>query len=156
MDPHQALLTAVLHLGMKGRGQDSGILMPVPGGRITSEYGIRADPFHGSKRFHEGIDIAAPHGSTIQAIGSGQVIFSGVHQGYGKVVAVKHAGDITTLYAHCWALRVKVGDLVEHGTVLGFVGDSGRATGPHLHLEVRVGGTSVDPSRLLSSRQHKE
>ncbi len=70
---------------------------------------------------------------------------SGFHAGFGRVLGVRHSDEVTTLYAHCWATRVGVGDRVNAGTVLGFVGDTGRATGPHLHFEVRVRGRSVNP-----------
>ena len=145
MNPAEALLTVVAYLHTKGSPARGTVAFPVRHGRITSEYGRRVDPVHGKERFHEGIDIAAVAGSPIYAVAEGQVIFSGFHAGFGRVLGVRHSDEVTTLYAHCWTTRVGVGDRVNAGTVLGFVGDTGRATGPHLHFEVRVRGRSVDP-----------
>lgn len=153
MSPSEALVAAVFYLHTLTHGGQSHGLLPVRAGLISSEYGVRVDPFHGEQRVHQGVDIAAPAGSAVRAVAQGQVIFSGYHHGYGNVVGVKHDGEITTLYAHCWAVRVSVGDVIAEGTVVGYVGDSGRATGPHLHFEVRVAGQSVDPLVAIGVRQ---
>lgn len=151
MAPAKALLTAALYLGSEVSGARGGALvLPIEHARISSEYGVRADPLHGRQRFHEGIDFAAPAGSPVHAVANGQVIFAGQYAGYGRVIAVRHSEKVTTLYAHCWASRVAVGDVVKAGTVLGFVGESGRATGPHLHFELRVKGKSVDPKAVFT------
>ena len=159
MDPTKALLTVVAYFNTEGAPLNREVVLPVREGRITSEYGVRTDPVHGAERFHEGIDIGAVAGSPIYAVAEGQVIFSGYHAGFGRVLAVRHSYDITTLYAHCWATRVAVGERVQAGTIIGFVGNTGRATGPHLHFEVRVRGKSVDPFALTegvkSLRQHR-
>jgi len=131
--------------------------LPVQGGLVTSGYGHRIDPLSRDKtRFHEGIDIAAPYGSHIQPIASGIVVFTGSYVGFGKLVVIKHGKDLTSHYAHCWGVKVKVGELVTKDTLLGFIGSSGRATGPHLHLEVRLKGVSVNPLWALTSRDHKD
>jgi murein DD-endopeptidase MepM/ murein hydrolase activator NlpD len=152
MTSAEALLTAVVYL--HGRLKPSGgeLPLPVDAGRITSVYGVRRDPVHGKKRLHEGVDIAAPVGSAIRAVASGQVTFAGYHPGYGRVLAVRHGGGVTTLYAHCWAIKVAVGDWVKSGATLAYVGETGRATGAHLHFEVRVRGTSVDPLAVLRAQ----
>jgi murein DD-endopeptidase MepM/ murein hydrolase activator NlpD len=153
MSPAEALLTAVFFMKGANPGVGPKIIPPVVNARITSEYGTRADPLHGKKRFHDGIDFAAPAGSPVRAVAAGHVIFCGTTPGFGRVVGVRHNKDVTTLYAHCWASRVSVGDSVSAGTILGFVGESGRATGPHLHFEVRVDGKSVNPVAILSSKK---
>jgi murein DD-endopeptidase MepM/ murein hydrolase activator NlpD len=124
--------------------------LPVESGRVTSSYGRRIDPFNKKSRFHEGLDIAAPYGSVIRPVAPGIVVFTGRYEGFGNLVVVKHGNDLTSHYAHCWGVKVKVGQLVTKATPLGFVGSSGRATGPHLHLEVRFKGASVDPLWILS------
>lgn len=151
MAPVEALLSAVLYLGGEVAASRGALVQPIREVRISSEYGVRADPVHGKYRFHEGIDIAAPAGSPVLAVASGQVIFSGSYAGYGQVVAVRHSEKVTTLYAHCWATKVSVGDIVKAGAVLGFVGESGRATGPHLHFEVRVRGKSINPNKVFKA-----
>jgi len=125
---------------------DNAIGSPVREGRISSLFGIRDDPFGGDSRFHAGIDIAAPVGTPVRPVAAGRVIFSGVYQGFGRIVAIQHGKHMSSLYAHFDDLRVAVGQFVHRDTVLGVVGSSGRATGPHLHFEVRVAGIPVDPS----------
>ena len=119
---------------------------PVREGRISSLFGMSEDPFEGELRFHAGIDIAAPVGTPVRPVAAGRVIFSGSYQGFGRIVAIQHGKHMSSLYAHFEDLRVAVGQLVDRETVLGVVGSSGRATGPHLHFEVRVAGTPVGPS----------
>jgi len=119
---------------------------PVREGRISSLFGMREDPFEGELRFHAGIDIAAPVGTPVRPVAAGRVIFSGSYQGFGRIVAIQHGKHMSSVYAHFEDLRVAVGQLVHRETVLGVVGSSGRSTGPHLHFEVRVAGTPVDPS----------
>jgi murein DD-endopeptidase MepM/ murein hydrolase activator NlpD len=126
--------------------------LPVENGRVTSTYGHRTDPFHKAGRFHEGLDIAAPYGSTIRPVAPGLVVFTGSYEGFGNLVVVRHGNDLTSHYAHCWGVKVKVGQLVTKENALGFVGSSGRATGPHLHLEVRFKGVSVNPTWILTER----
>jgi murein DD-endopeptidase MepM/ murein hydrolase activator NlpD len=119
-------------------------------GPITSPFGYRADPY-GSKGsdFHPGIDIGAPYGSTITAAADGTVIFAGWYGGYGNAVIVDHGGGVSTLYGHCSQLFVSEHQTVQRGQALGAVGSTGHSTGPHLHFEVRVNGSPVDPlSRL--------
>ena len=121
-------------------------------GVITSRFGHRSDPFHGGHRMHDGMDIAADHGSPVRAVRDGQVSFAGRRGGYGNVVVVDHGDGLQTLYAHCDSLNVRAGQRVEAGSVVGAVGDTGRATGAHLHFEVRVDGEAVDPSHALRWR----
>jgi lipoprotein NlpD len=112
-------------------------------GEVTSRFG----PRHG--RFHDGIDIAAPQGTPVFAAAEGQVIFSDVLRGYGKVVIVRHAGGYLTLYAHNAANQVQEGQSVRRGTRVATVGQSGHVTGANLHFEVRKDNRARDPLRYL-------
>lgn len=118
-------------------------------GKITSHFGLRRDPFDGKLRQHNGIDIALKEGTEIKAAASGTVVFSGEAKGYGKVVIVEHEGGISTLYGHNSVNLVKKGDRVEAGQTIALSGSTGRATGPHLHFEVRKEGEAVDPTQLI-------
>jgi murein DD-endopeptidase MepM/ murein hydrolase activator NlpD len=108
-------------------------------GHITSRFGLRGN------RPHEGIDVGAPHGTPIFAAEGGRVIHSGRFGAYGKVVILKHAGAYRSVYAHARTLLVQKGDFVERGQKIAEVGATGRATGPHLHFEIRRGETAHDP-----------
>ncbi len=121
-----------------------GITLPVAG-RISSDYGPRRDPFTGENRFHHGIDIAAPKGSPIASMSDGTVIHAGPMGNYGQTVRLRRENGSEITYAHCDRVLVSPGQKVKNGTILGEVGQTGRATGPHLHLEIRHGGRSVAP-----------
>ena len=118
---------------------------PLPGHySISSPYGYRQHPILGYAKFHSGIDIPAPSGTPIVAAKSGTVIMSQLMSGYGNVIMVDH-GETVTVYAHCSALNKSIGDSVSAGDVVAFVGSTGLSTGPHLHFEVRVNGSTVNP-----------
>jgi murein DD-endopeptidase MepM/ murein hydrolase activator NlpD len=121
---------------------------PVPGGSLTSAYGWRTHPIFGSKRFHHGIDIGRG-GGTIVAAGDGTVIRAsyGWNGGYGNIIVIDHGDGLTTLYAHILdgGLKVSNGQSVTKGQAIATVGSTGYSTGPHLHFEVRVNGTSTNP-----------
>jgi len=114
-------------------------------GRATSNFGPRGNSVH------QGIDLAAPRGTPVLASASGRVAYSGNGmKGYGKVVVLKHQNDLSTVYAHNSSLLVKMGDSVEQGQIIAKVGATGRATGPHLHFEIRRRGVPENPRQFLS------
>ena len=128
-------------------------VMPVRRGVISSAFGLRKDPFNNQDRFHAGIDIAARAGSKIFPLQPGRVSFSGPYKGFGNLVVIQHGEDITTHYAHLWGTKVKVGEFVNKDSVLGFVGNSGRSTGAHLHFEIRYRGIPVNPAWILTQKE---
>ncbi len=125
-----------------------GFVRPVPG-RITSPFGYRLHPIFHVRRLHTGLDMSAGMGTPVHAAAAGTVIFAGWRGGYGRVVMIAHGGGVSTLYAHQSAVEVSVGRVVARGQVIGRVGSTGYSTGPHLHFEVRVGGSPVDPMGYL-------
>jgi murein DD-endopeptidase MepM/ murein hydrolase activator NlpD len=129
----------------------SGTLTLPVAGPVTSPFGARTSPTTGAQEFHEGIDIGAAQGTPIRAAASGTVTFAGQMSGYGNVVIVQHAVGLQTRYAHQSAMSVTAGQTVAAGEVIGAVGATGEATGPHLHFEVRLNGVAVDPAPYLST-----
>jgi murein DD-endopeptidase MepM/ murein hydrolase activator NlpD len=124
-------------------------LLPVRGGLFASAFGWRADPFPGRKAFHDGIDFTAKPGTPIMAAAAGVVVASEYHPQYGNMIEVDHGNGLSTLYAHCSRRLVKVGDVVMKGATIGEVGSTGRATGSHLHFEVKHQGVPQNPARFL-------
>ena len=112
---------------------------------ITSPFGYRISPVGRGQEFHKGIDIGAPYGAPVYSLKAGTVTYAGEMNGYGNVVVVSH-GDISTLYAHNSSISVSVGQTVSGGQQLAKVGATGWATGPHIHFEVIIDGTNVDPA----------
>jgi murein DD-endopeptidase MepM/ murein hydrolase activator NlpD len=98
---------------------------------------------------HEGIDLGAPEGTPIHAAASGTVIYAGWMGGYGNLTVIDHGGGIATAYGHQSSIAVATGQQVTQGEVIGYVGSTGHSTGPHLHFEVRVDGSAVDPLGYL-------
>lgn len=141
---HASTLTDWVHLA------DAPSLWPVMG-RVTSSFGERMDPFggDGEGEFHTGIDIAAAKGTPIHATGDGVVVKAGWGTGYGREVVLNHGQGITTLYGHMSAIAVVPGETVSRGQVIGYVGSSGHSTGAHVHYEVRIDGTPVNPHRYM-------
>lgn len=119
--------------------------------RVTSEFGWRADPFTGETKFHRGVDLAAAYGSDVRAFGPGVVTSAADRPGYGLTVVVDHGLGRETLYAHLSALDVAPGDPVSAGQRIARSGNSGRATGAHLHFEAREYGRPVDGRRLAAA-----
>ncbi|HWF66398.1 MAG TPA: M23 family metallopeptidase [Acidobacteriaceae bacterium] len=141
---HAATLTEWVNLA------DAPSLWPVMG-RVTSSFGERTDPFGADMEgeFHRGIDIAAPNGTAIHATGDGVVASAGWGTGYGREVVLDHGHGITTLYAHMASIAVTPGETVSRGQVIGYVGMSGHSTGAHVHYEVRIHNTPVNPHRYM-------
>ncbi len=123
-------------------------LWPVQG-RITGSFGERTDPFSGEGAFHRGVDISSDIGTRIVAPADGVVQYADMMNGYGRTVTVDHGNGISTLYGHLSGFAVSQGQQVHRGDTLGYVGQSGRSTGPHLHYEVRIFNTPVNPHKYL-------
>ncbi|RUM87684.1 MAG: hypothetical protein DSZ24_05595 [Thermodesulfatator sp.] len=124
----------------------SGIPLGRPcGGYISSGFGRRRDPFTGKWAFHSGIDIVSYPGTPIKATADGRVIYAGRHAGYGKVVVIRHQYGYSTLYGHLRKIAVRAGQKVKRGQVIGYLGSTGRSTGPHLHYEIRRYGRYLNP-----------
>ena len=112
----------------------------------------RTDPFSGEGAFHKGVDISAPIGTEVRTTAEGVVVQAEmVAGGYGRLMIVDHGGGFQTYYAHLSKILVRAGQEVRRGEVIGQVGTSGRTTAPHLHYEVRVGGTPMNPYRYLAN-----
>ena len=125
---------------------------PVAPVLVTSAYGDRLHPIHGEYRFHAGTDLAAEPSQSIYAAESGVVVFSGWNGGHGKQVEVQHDGHLTTRYSHLDALLVHSGQHVKRGDLLGLAGQTGLATGVHLHFEVRRDGQALNPEFVMNSQ----
>ncbi len=124
---------------------------PMSGGHFTSFYGPRFSPFGYSSEFHLGVDLADAVGTPIYAAASGTVVKAGRASGYGNRVQIKHRFGYATVYAHMSVILVHAGQKVEKGQIIGKVGATGRATGPHLHFEVRINGKHVNPLPYITS-----
>lgn len=121
------------------------VASPVPGVE-SSGFGWRRDPMRRSAKFHKGTDFAADRGTPVYAAGAGLVAFTGRQNGYGNVIYIDHGGGVVTRYAHLKRIETHAGAPILAGVRIGQVGATGRATGPHLHFEVRIAGTAVDPA----------
>ena len=122
-------------------------MQPVEYTRISSPYGLRVHPILHTLRMHTGIDYAAPEGTPIHAPADGIVTWKGWKGGYGNTIMLTHANGVETLYGHMSAYA-PIGNAVKAGDVIGYVGASGRATGPHLHYEARINGQHVNPTTV--------
>ncbi len=125
-------------------------LWPVVG-EITGHFGERLDPFSGEGAFHAGIDIASHYGDEVHASADGVVVIMDRRAGYGRLVIIDHGFGVSTWYGHMSNFNTQVGTHVKRGDVIGYEGASGRSTGPHLHYEVRIYNTPVNPWRYLRS-----
>jgi murein DD-endopeptidase MepM/ murein hydrolase activator NlpD len=123
-------------------------LWPVEG-HVTGSFGERIDPFNGEGAFHSGVDISSSYGEPVIAPADGFVLFADFLGGYGRAIVVDHGHGITTRYGHLANFAVARGQQVRRGETIGYVGLSGRSTGPHLHYEVRINDTPVNPYKYL-------
>ncbi|MFH1808575.1 MAG: M23 family metallopeptidase [Pseudomonadota bacterium] len=114
-------------------------------GWLTSEFGMRDDPYTGARTMHLGLDISTADGKPVMAPATGTVAFAGDRGGYGNVVVIDHGRGISTFYAHLKEILVKPGDTVKRGDHIAAVGNTGRSTGPHLHYEVRLNDLPINP-----------
>lgn len=119
--------------------------VPVNNASLSSRFGYRSDPFSGKKRLHRGVDIAAKTGSKIHSLASGFVVYAGRKGSYGNVIEIQHDKSLITRYAHLKKTLVSRGSVVRKDDVIATLGNTGRSTGPHLHLEVIKNGRNVDP-----------
>jgi murein DD-endopeptidase MepM/ murein hydrolase activator NlpD len=118
-------------------------------GTITSPFGWRSNPFGGAPEFHQGLDIAAPTGTTITASAGGTVLLAQWYGGYGNYILIDDGSGFSTGYGHLSAIYVSVGQQIKQGQAIGAVGCTGECTGPHVHFEIRVNGKPVDPAPRL-------
>ncbi|MEQ1687850.1 MAG: M23 family metallopeptidase [Sphingopyxis sp.] len=125
--------------------------LPAEGMNLSSGFGYRRDPFNGSGAVHSGLDFKGAHGSAIRAAAAGRIAFVGRQSGYGNTIEIDHGHGIMTRYAHMSGFVARVGQLVTSGTLIGMMGSTGRSTGTHLHFEVRVNGSAVNPRRFLEA-----
>lgn len=123
-------------------------LWPIEG-RIMSSFGERSDPFNGEGAFHRGVDISGGYGQAILAPADGTVEETDVRNGYGKTVVLNHGHGYTTLFGHMSGFAVTAGQHVQRGDVIGYVGQSGRSTGPHVHYEVHINDVPVNPHKYM-------
>lgn len=124
-------------------------------GKISSRFGIRRSPFTGRKEMHYGLDIAASRGTEIFAAADGKVVQATYLRGMGYMIALDHGYGLETRYAHLSKFAISKGEHVQKGQVIGYVGSTGRSTGPHLHYEVRLNGVAVDPEAYLGNNSKR-
>ena len=134
---------------------DGSYIWPLDGGEISSYFGYRVNPFGGGGDYHPGLDIAENYGTPIKASNSGVVEMADWNGGYGRYVRINHGGGLETAYGHMSAIVAQVGQVVKKGDVIGYVGNSGASTGPHVHFEVLQNGEQVNPLDYAVPRKIK-
>jgi len=130
-----------------------GFVSPLPVARVTSAYGMRLDPFSHRSTFHGGVDLGAATGTPVFASREGRVIFAGARGGYGNLIIIQHQFQYCTYYGHLSRIGVREGQTVHAGETIGSVGSTGRATGPHLHFEMRRAGRTSRPGFLRDAHE---
>jgi murein DD-endopeptidase MepM/ murein hydrolase activator NlpD len=118
-------------------------------GQIMSSFGERLDPFSGEGEFHRGVDISAAYGADVHVAADGVVVTADTRPGYGRLVVIDHGFGTTTWYGHLSGFNAVMGQQVHRGDIIGYAGTSGRATGPHVHYEIRLNGAPINPWRYL-------
>ena len=145
--PRSLQIGRMIRINERGPGFGKPLRIPLV---VTSKYGYRPHPVTGRYRHHEGIDFRAATGTRVYASKAGKVIFAGRKNGYGKIVGIEHADDFTTWYGHLSRIRVKVGQTLTQGRIIGLSGNTGISTGPHLHFEIRYKGRSEKPTKYIT------
>ncbi len=148
LEIRESEITRILESYKYGNAPGDKFMWPVAG-FIASGFGMRRHPILGVVRMHAGIDIVAPTGTLVKAADGGQIIQAGYDHSYGYSIVVYHGGGFATWYAHLSRILVAVGQNVSRGEVIGLVGATGLATGPHLHFEVRINGAPQNPLGYL-------
>ena len=139
------------YFNRQGKNVKKSILKtPIDGARISSSFGMRKHPISGFNKMHKGVDFAAPIGTPVYAGGNGVIEMVGVNGGYGKYIRIRHNNEYKTAYAHLNSYRkgISKGVRVNQGEVIGYVGSTGRSTGPHLHYEIIYQNKKVNPLKL--------
>ena len=123
---------------------------PINGARLSSRFGMRKHPILGYSKMHRGIDFAAKKGTPIMAAGDGRISFAGRNGSYGKFIEIRHLNGFSTRYGHLnkFAKKIRKGVVIKQGEIIGFVGNTGRSTGPHLHYEVKHKRRIINPMTL--------
>ena len=147
INPHRLQIGAKIRLRYDSPGFGKPLRIPLV---VTSKHGYRRHPVTGRYQLHEGIDFRAATGTRVYASKAGRVIFAGRKGGYGKIVGIEHENDFTTWYGHLSRIRVKDGETVNQGRVIGLSGNTGISTGPHLHFEIRYKGRSEKPTQHIT------
>lgn len=143
------ILVCVPAFPAKGSARST-YVYPLVAPKLSSKYGVRIHPIRKFSKKHNGIDLAVPEGATIRAISSGVVVFADKYKGYGNLIVIKHSNGFTSHYGHCSKIRVRTGQRVNIGEVIGAVGSTGLSTAPHLHFEIRINGVPQDPERFIT------
>jgi len=157
MDDRNDKLMALETMLMQNRSNDWLIpsAIPVKNSWYSSNFGWRIDPFTGKEAMHEGVDFVVPEGTPVYASAGGVVAYASIHPQYGNLVEIDHGKGVITRYAHNSKLLVQVGQMVRRGQKISLSGSTGRATGPHLHFEVRYNGVAQNPVRFLKEAGSK-
>ncbi|MFN2099478.1 M23 family metallopeptidase [Altererythrobacter sp. MF3-039] len=130
--------------------------MPLENALLTSDYGMRTHPVLGGRRNHKGVDLAAPTGTPVYATADGVVERADWFSSYGLFIRIEHGAELETRYAHLSRLTVAAGERVSKGDLIGYVGSTGRSTGPHLHYEVRIANKAVNPMPYMVETQAQQ
>lgn len=128
--------------------------MPVDGVHLSSEFGMRTHPVLGGRRQHRGVDLAGPMGTPVVATADGVISKAEWFSSYGLYVSIEHGAELQTRYGHMSRLNVAAGQHVRKGDIIGFIGSTGRSTGPHLHYEVRIAGMAVNPIPYMQADEY--
>jgi murein DD-endopeptidase MepM/ murein hydrolase activator NlpD len=142
------------YYGLDGQSkQRSFLAAPLEFSRVTSGFSMRMHPILNTWKQHNGVDYGAPSGTPVRTVGDGVVDFAGWQNGYGNVIHIEHSNERSTVYAHLSRVDVVKGQRVEQGAIIGAVGQTGWATGPHLHFEVKIGGQQQDPLQVAQTSE---